>query len=98
MEAISLTDINVRTITCILAQEIEDLGILYNSAGSLGQHQEFIELSLNESCWNMVRSESSPEFIPCDNMTNRLHGVVMVPPYAGGATKLLSRKECLVHV
>jgi hypothetical protein len=77
---------------------IEDLGILHNSAGSLGQHQEFIELSLNESFWNMVRSESGPKFIPCDNLTSRLHGVVMVPPYAGSAAKLLSRKECLVRV
>jgi hypothetical protein len=31
-------------------------------------------------------------------MTSRLHGVVMVPPYVGSAAKLLSPKECLVHV
>jgi hypothetical protein len=30
-------------------------------------------------------------------MTSRLHGVVMVPPYASSAAKLLSCKECLVH-
>jgi hypothetical protein len=45
-----------------------------------------------------VRSESGPEFIPGDNMSCWLHGVVMVPPYAGGAAKLLSREECLVRV
>jgi hypothetical protein len=55
-------------------------------------------LSLNESLWNVVRSESGPEFVPCDNMTSRLHGVVLVPPYAGGAAKLLSREECLVRI
>jgi hypothetical protein len=98
IEAISLTGISVRMITRILAQVIESLCIMHNSAGSLGQGQEFIELSLDESFWNVMRSESGPEFIPCDNVTSRLHRVVMVPPYAGGATKLLSRKECLVRV
>jgi hypothetical protein len=77
---------------------IEDLCILHDSAGSLSQGEEFIELSLDESFWNVVHSESGPEFIPCDNMTSRLHGVVMVPPYAGSAAKLLCRKECLVRV
>jgi hypothetical protein len=85
-------------ITRVLAQVIEDLGILHNSAGSLGQRQEFIELSLNESLWNVVRSESGLEFVPCDNMTSWLHGVIMVPPYAGDATELLSREECHVRV
>jgi hypothetical protein len=77
---------------------IEGLCILHDNAGSLGQSQEFIELSLNESFWNVVRSKSGPKFIPCDNMTSRLHGVVMVPPYAGDAMKLLSHEECLVRV
>jgi hypothetical protein len=85
-------------ISRVLAQVIEGLCILHDSAGSLGQSQEFIELSLNESLWNVVRSKSGPEFVPCDNMTSRLHGIVMVPPYAGGAAKLLSHEECLVHV
>jgi hypothetical protein len=98
MEAIPFTGISVRIIRCILAQVIKGLCILHDSAGSLSQSQEFIELSLNESFWNVVRSESGPEFIPCDNMTSRLHGVVLVPPYAGGAAKLLSREECLVRI
>jgi hypothetical protein len=85
-------------ITRVLTLVIEGLCILHDSAGSLSQSQEFIELSLNESLWNVMRSESGLEFIPCDNMTSRLHGVVLVPPYAGGAAKLLSREECLVRV
>jgi hypothetical protein len=85
-------------ITRVLVQVIEGLCILHDSAGCLGQSQEFIELSLKESFWNVVRSESGPEFVPCDNMTSRLHGVVMVPPYVGSAVKLLSREECLVRV
>jgi hypothetical protein len=95
---IPFTGINVRMITRVLAQVIEALCILHDSAGSLGQSQEFIELSLNESLWNVVCFESGPEFIPCDNMTSQLHGAVMVPPYAGCAVKLLSREECFVHV
>jgi hypothetical protein len=85
-------------ITRILAQVIEDLCILHNCAGSLGQIQKFIELSLNESLWNVVHSESGPEFIPGNNVTSQLHGMVMVPPNAGGAAKLLSCEECLVLV
>jgi hypothetical protein len=85
-------------ITRVLAQVIEDLCILHNSAGTLSQGQEFIELSLNKSLWNVMRSESGPEFIPCDNVTSRLYGVVMVPPYAGSTAKLLSREKCLVRV
>jgi hypothetical protein len=85
-------------ITRVLTQVIENLCILHDSAGSLGQSQEFIELSLNKSLWNVVRSESGPEFILGDNMTSWLHGVIMLPPYAGGSAELLSREECLVRV
>jgi hypothetical protein len=31
-------------------------------------------------------------------MTSRLHGMVMVPPYAGGAAKLLGYEEGLVLI
>jgi hypothetical protein len=85
-------------ITCVLAQVIEDLCILHDSTGSLGQGQKFIELQLNESLWNVVRFESGPEFVPGHNMASRLHGMVMVPPYAGDAVKLLSCKECFVLI
>jgi hypothetical protein len=91
-------NISVRMITCVLAQVIEDLCILQNRAGSLSQGQEFIELSLNESLWNVVHSESGPEFVPGNNMTSQLHGMVMVPPYAGSAAKLLGCEECLICI
>jgi hypothetical protein len=97
-EAIPFWGVSVRMITCVLAQVIDGLCILHDSAGSLGQSQEFIELPLNKPFWNVMCPEGSPEFIPCDNMTSRLHGVVMVPPYVGGAAKLLSHEECLVRV
>jgi hypothetical protein len=85
-------------ITRVLAQVIKNLCILHDSAGSLRQIQKFIELSLNESLWNVVRSESGLEFVPCDDMTSRLHGITMVPPYAGGAAKLLGYEEHLVLI
>jgi hypothetical protein len=98
METISLTGISVCMITRVLAQVIENLCILQNSAGSLSQIQKFIELSLNEFLWNVMCSKSGPEFVPCDDMTSRLHGIIMVPPYAGGAAKLLGCEECLVLI
>jgi hypothetical protein len=97
-ETITFAGTSVGMITCILAQVVEDLRILHEGAGSLSQIQKFIELSLNESFGNVVRSENGPEFIPGDNMTSRLHGMVMVPPYAGSAVKLLGCEECLVLV
>jgi hypothetical protein len=97
-EMITSAGISVRMITRILAQVIEDLCILHDGASSLSQIQKFIELSLNESFGDVVRSESGPEFIPGDNMTSRLHGMVMVPPYAGSAAELLGCKECLILI
>jgi hypothetical protein len=97
-KAISLTGISVRMITRILAQVVEDLCILHDGTGSLSQIQKFIELPLNESFGNVMCSESGPKFIPGDNMTSRLHGMVMIPPYAGSAAKLLGCEEGLVLV
>jgi hypothetical protein len=97
-ETITFAGISVRMITRILAQVVEDLCILHDGAGSLSQIHKFIELSLNESFRNMVHSKSGPEFIPGDNMTRRLHGMVMVPPYAGSAAKLLSCEKGLVLI
>jgi hypothetical protein len=97
-KAVSLTGISVRMITRVLAQVVEDLCILHDSAGSLSQIQKFIELSLNESFRNVVRSESGSEFIPGDDMISRLHGMVMVPPYASSAAKLLCCEEGLVLI
>jgi hypothetical protein len=67
-EAISFADVSVCMITRVLAQVMENLCILHDSAGSLSQIQKFIELSLNVSLWNVVRSESGPEFVPRDDM------------------------------
>jgi hypothetical protein len=64
----------------ILAQVIENLCILCNSAGTLGQAQKFIELSLNESRWYMMRSERSSKLIPGDDMIVSLHGMKLIPP------------------
>jgi hypothetical protein len=71
---------------------------LHDGAGFLSQIQKFIELSLNESFGNVMRSESGPKFIPSNNMTSRLHGMVVVPPYAGSAAKLLGCEKGLVLV
>jgi hypothetical protein len=90
-EAISFASVCIRMITSILAQVIEDLCILHDGAGSLSQIQKF-------SFGNVVHSKSSPEFIPGNNMISQLHGMVMVPPYAGSAAKLLGCKEGLVLV
>jgi hypothetical protein len=98
MEAVSLTGISVRMTTRVLAQVIEDLCILHDGAGSLSQIQKFIELSLNESFRDVVHSKSGPKFVPNDDMTGRLHSMVMIPPHAGSATKLLGCKECLVLI
>jgi hypothetical protein len=85
-------------ITHVLAQVVEDLCILHDDAGSLCQIQKFIELLLNESFGNVVHSKSGPKFIPCDDMTGRLHSMVMIPPYAGSAAKLLGCEERLVLI
>jgi hypothetical protein len=95
-KTIPFAGISVCMITRILAQVVEDLCILYDGAGSLGQIQKFIELPLNESFRNVVRSKSGPKFIPCDDMTSWLHSMVMIPPYAGSATELLGYEERLV--
>jgi hypothetical protein len=71
---------------------------LHDGAGSLSQIQKFIELSLNESFGDVVRSKSGSKFVLGDDMTGRLHGMIMIPPYAGSATELLGCKECLVLI
>jgi hypothetical protein len=85
-------------VSRILAQVIENLCILQNGAGSLSQIQKFIELPLNESFGNMVRSKSGPKLVPSDDMTGRLHGTKMIPPDAGSATELLGCKERFVLI
>jgi hypothetical protein len=80
----------------VLAQVIENLGILCNSAGTLGQAQKFIELPLNESCWYVMCSERSSKLVPGDDVISGLHSMELVPPETGNASELLSCKEHLV--
>jgi hypothetical protein len=63
-EAVSLLLIGISMISFILAQVIEGLSILQYRAGSLIECQELIQLAIKNSCWNVVPSESSLEFLP----------------------------------
>jgi hypothetical protein len=45
-----------------------------------------------------MHSKGSPKFIPSDDMTGRLHSIIMIPPDAGGASKLLSGEERFVLI
>jgi hypothetical protein len=96
VKAITFAGISVRMRSRILAQVIENLCILCNSAGTLGQAQKFIELPLNESSWYMVCSERSPKLIPSDNMFGGLHRMKLIPPKTGIASELLGCEEHLV--
>jgi hypothetical protein len=95
-ESISFLGIRVSMIARILAQVIESLCVLKYSAVSLGKCQKFIELSLNESFWDMVHPKGGLEFFPIDNMPIRLHGMVVVPPKASISTELLGCEESFV--
>jgi hypothetical protein len=63
-EAVSVLLIRISMISCILAQVIEVLSVLQYRAGSLIECQKFIQLSIKNSSWDMVPSESSLEFLP----------------------------------
>jgi hypothetical protein len=71
VEAVSLLLIGISMITCILAQVVEGLSVLQYRAGSLIECQEFIQLAIKNSGWNMVPSESSLEFLPRHFMISR---------------------------
>jgi hypothetical protein len=62
-EAVSLLLIGISMISYVLAQVVEGLSMLQYRAGSLIECQEFIQLATKNSCWNMVPSESSLEFL-----------------------------------
>jgi hypothetical protein len=83
-------------IARILAQVIESLCVLKYSAVPLGKCQKFIELPLNESFRDMVRPKDYLKFFPSDNMSIRLHGIVVVPPNASVTTELLGCEESFV--
>jgi hypothetical protein len=96
MESISFLGVRVSMIARILAQVIESLCVLKYSAASLSKCQKFIELSLNESFQDMVCPKGGLEFFPCDNMSIRLHGIVVIPPNASNTTELLGYEESLI--
>jgi hypothetical protein len=81
-----LLDISVCMMTRILAQVIEDLYVLKHSAGSLCKRQEFIQFPIHESLKNMMRPKGGLEFFPIDNIIDGQHGMIIIPPNAGGAT------------
>jgi hypothetical protein len=83
-------------ITRVLAQVIKSLCVLKYSAVPLDKRQKFIELSLNESFQYTVRSKGCLEFFPSDNMSIRLHCIVVVPSNASITTKLLGCEESFV--
>jgi hypothetical protein len=97
-KTISFAGIIVRMVSRVLAQVVKNLCILQDGAGSLSQIHKFIELSLNESFGDVVRSKSGPKLVPSDDMTGRLHGMIMIPPDAGSATELFGCKERLVLI
>jgi hypothetical protein len=83
-------------IARVLAQVIKSLCVLKYSAVSLGKCQKFIELSLNKSFRDMVCSKGGLEFFPGDDMSIRLHGILVVPPNASSTTELLGCEKSLV--
>jgi hypothetical protein len=70
-KAVSLLLIGISMITYILAQVVEGLSILQYRAGSLIECQEFIQLAIKNSSWDVVPSESNLEFLPRNFMTSR---------------------------
>jgi hypothetical protein len=69
-EAVSLL-IGISMMTCVLAQVVEGLSILQYCAGSLIECQEFIQLAIKNSSWDVVPSESSLEFLSRNFMISR---------------------------
>jgi hypothetical protein len=97
-ETITFEGIGVCMIARVLAQVVENLCLLHDGAGSLSQVQKFIELSLNESFGDVMRSKSGPKLVLGDDMTGGLHGIILISPYAGSAMELLGCKERLVLI
>ena len=97
-KTVVLLGVSIRMMACVLAQVIEDLCILKNSAGPLIQSQEFIQLPLNQCLGEMMCPKGIPEFFPRDNMSSRLHSTIVIPPNASGAMKLLGGELSLVRI
>jgi hypothetical protein len=97
MESISFLGVRVGVIACVQTQVIESLCVLKYSAVPLDKCQKFIELPLNESFRNMMCSKGCLKFFPIDNMSIRLHGMVIVPPKASITTELLGCEESFIR-
>jgi hypothetical protein len=54
-----------------MAQVVEGLSILQYHVGSLIECQEFIQLAVKNSSWDVVSSAGSLEFLPRNFMTSR---------------------------
>jgi hypothetical protein len=96
-ESISFLGVRVSMIARVLAQVIESLCVLKYSAASLSKCQKFIKLSLNESFQDMVCPKGCLKFFPSDNMSIRLHGIVVVPPNTSSTMELLGCEESFVR-
>jgi hypothetical protein len=70
-ETVSLLLIRISMIPCILAKVVEVLSILQYRAGSLIECQEFIQLAVKNSRWDVVSSEGSLEFLLRNFMTSK---------------------------
>jgi hypothetical protein len=57
---------------------------------------KFIELPLNESFRDMLRPKGDLKFFPIDDMSIRLHGMVIMPPKASITTELLGCEKSFV--
>jgi hypothetical protein len=68
---VSLLLIKISMIPCVLAHVVEGLSILQYRAGSLIECQEFIQLVVKNSSWDVVSSEGSLEFLLRNFMTSR---------------------------
>jgi hypothetical protein len=55
----------------LLAQVVEGLDIMQHSTGPLIECQEFIQLAVKNSSWNVVSPKGSLEFLPRIFMTSR---------------------------
>jgi hypothetical protein len=85
-------------ISGILTQVIEGLCLLQHSAIPLSKCQKFIKLSVHDSCWYMMPSESGLELSPFHNVVNWLHSKEVVSPCSRRSVKLLGGEPDLSHI
>jgi hypothetical protein len=84
-ESVSLLLVRVCMIPSILAQVIEGLSILQHCPVALSEYQKLVELSVHNTGWYMVPSESCLELSPFHLSVSWLHSKKMVPPSPCGS-------------